>query len=173
MLHLHNYCLLPLVGSTRCFELPAIAATTSISSSRRRQRLPAMWFQERLRAAARRHEGQDAAGVEREEGAEVAVGDGGHVAGAGDPGHLVDVARVGVEARVLHQLPPRAPEQRVVDEVEAYQRREEAHVGQRQRVAAQVAGPRQVILQPVQRGEQLAGGVVVRLLALREPAPAI
>ena len=128
--------------------------------------------QERLAVAARRREGLDPAGVEGEEGLEVSCHDSLHVARLGDLGHLVDVARVGVEAGVLGQLPLGAPEQRVVHEVESDQRREEAHVGQREPVPAQVAGAGEVGLKPVQRAEQLARRGVVRLLALRKSTPA-
>ena len=132
-----------------------------------------MWPQDRLPIAGRRREWLDPAGVEREEGLEVSCHDGFHVARLGDLGHLIDVARVGVEAGVLGQLPPGAPEQRVVDEVEADERREEADVGQREPVAAQVAGAGEVSLQRVERAEQLVRRGIVRLLALCKPTPAI
>lgn len=128
--------------------------------------------QERLAVAARRPERLDPSGVEGEECHEVSCHDGLHVARLGDLGHLVDVARVGVEAGVLDQLPPAAPEQRAVDEVEPDQRREEAHVGEGEPVPAQVAGAGEVVLQHVQRAEQLARRCVVRLLALRKATPA-
>lgn len=76
-----------------------------------------------------------------------------------------------MEAGVLDELPPGAPEQRVVHEVEPYERREEADVCQREAIAgAEVPGPGEVFLERVQRGEELAGRSVVGLLALREPA---
>jgi hypothetical protein len=78
-----------------------------------------------------------------------------------------------VEAGVLGQLPPGAPEQGVVHEVEADERREEADVGQREPVPAQVAGAGEVRLQLVECAEQLGRRGVVRLLGLRKPTPAI
>lgn len=125
--------------------------------------------QERLPIAGGRRVWLDPAGVEGEECLEVSCHDGLHVARLGDLGHLVDVARVGMEARVLGQLPPGAPEQRVVDEIESDERREEADVRQREPVPAQVTAAGEVGLQPVERAEQLARRGVVRLLALYTP----
>ena len=79
-----------------------------------------------------------------------------------------EVGRVAEQVRVLDQPRAVAAEVRVVDGVEAQQRRQQAPVGLGDRVAGQVAAVGQQRLEPVERGEDTAVGLVVGLLRAGE-----
>lgn len=63
--------------------------------------------------------------------------------------YLVNVTHVSVKVGILDQLPPGALEQDIVGEIEPDESGEEADIGQRQLVSAEVAKSAQMILQLV------------------------
>src|SRR5215218_664501 len=93
------------------------------------------------------------------------------VDGLRDPGHLVEVAQVRVQAGVVRDPPQVALEVAVVDGVEAHQRREQPPVGERLRVAHQVALAPEALVEHVERVEEREHGLLVGLLRGREAGP--
>ena len=88
----------------------------------------------------------------------------------GDAGLLVEVLRVAEQVGVVDQPRAVAAEVRVVDGVEAQQRRQQAPVGLGDRVAGQVAAVREQRLEARQRDEHAAVGGLVGLLLRAKPA---
>lgn len=79
--------------------------------------------------ADRRHDGEDASRIQREQDPIVSVHYCFKVAGFCNLGYLIYVSHVRVQVRVLNQLLLGALEEDIVDGVEADERGEEADVG--------------------------------------------
>src|ERR1700728_457892 len=88
----------------------------------------------------------------------------------GDPGELVELARVAPQLRVVDDPPRVALEVPDVDRVEADKRRKEAPVGSGELLAEKVAPGREQSLEPVERVEQRPDRVLVGVLAACEAA---
>ena len=89
----------------------------------------------------------------------------------GNAGHLVEVAQVVRQVRILVYVPPVAFEVRIVDGVEADQRHEEAPVGLGNLRSGEIAALSEELLHVVERVEQVAEGLLVGGLRGGEAGP--
>src|SRR6185312_17033851 len=85
-----------------------------------------------------------------------------------DPGPLVELARVSPQVGVLDDPPVVAAEMRVVNLVEARERREQAPVGLGELLPREIATLAEQPLQPAQAVEYLPERLLVRLLQAGE-----
>src|SRR5215471_5723753 len=86
----------------------------------------------------------------------------------GDSGHLVEIARVIPQTRIVGDAPQVALEMAVVHAVEPYQRGEQPPVRFGNLSLNQIALPREPLLELIESLENAVGGFLVCVLARRE-----
>ena len=88
--------------------------------------------------------------------------------GRGDAGHLIELAHIVRQVRIVGDALPVAFEQREIGDVEAHQSREQAPVRLGDLIADQIALARQPRLEPVECREKPVIGFVIGRLDLGE-----